>query len=174
MTFHTAVTVFVAAWMVNLVQADFTILQYQLMLQLGRLVCCKINVWTQIVIVKNPHQVLNIKRKDRQIQLNLLKKNRWQADVAVISPKGGNSFAQTYWIYLQLIYKIVERKTFVSETLQNTVDSRYLEFQGTHWNTSRYPYLDISELREWGKQWIEQPHLTNECHLTPKVRNIYI
>ena len=33
-----------------------------------------------------------------------------------------------------------------------TVDSRYLEFQGTHWNTSRYPYLDISEVREWGKQ----------------------
>ena len=30
-----------------------------------------------------------------------------------------------------------------------TVDSR---FQGTHWNTSRYPYLDISELKEWGKQ----------------------
>ena len=35
---------------------------------------------------------------------------------------------------------------------QSTVDSRYLEFQGTHWNTSRYPHLDISELREWGKQ----------------------
>ena len=33
-----------------------------------------------------------------------------------------------------------------------TIDSRYLEFQGAHWNTSRYPYLDISELREWGKQ----------------------
>ena len=33
-----------------------------------------------------------------------------------------------------------------------TVDSRYLEFQGTRWNTSRYPYLDISESREWGKQ----------------------
>ena len=35
---------------------------------------------------------------------------------------------------------------------QTTVDSRYLEIQGTHWNTSRYPYFDISELREWGKQ----------------------
>ena len=33
-----------------------------------------------------------------------------------------------------------------------TVDSRYLELQGTHWNTSRYPYFDISELREWGEQ----------------------
>ena len=34
----------------------------------------------------------------------------------------------------------------------STVNSRYLEFQGTLWNTSRYPYLDISELRMWGKQ----------------------
>ena len=28
------------------------------------------------------------------------------------------------------------------------------------WNISRYPYLDISELQNWGKK-IEQPHLTN-------------
>ena len=34
----------------------------------------------------------------------------------------------------------------------NTVNSRYLEFQGTLWNTSRYPYLEISELQKWGKQ----------------------
>ena len=33
----------------------------------------------------------------------------------------------------------------------NTVDSCYLEFQGTLWNTSRYPYLDISDLQNWGK-----------------------
>ena len=30
-----------------------------------------------------------------------------------------------------------------------TVDSRYLEIQGTLWNTSRYPYLDISDLQNW-------------------------
>ena len=29
----------------------------------------------------------------------------------------------------------------------NTVDSRYLEFQGTLKNTSGYPYLDISDLQ---------------------------
>ena len=29
-----------------------------------------------------------------------------------------------------------------------TVDSRYLEFQGTLRNTSRYPYLEISELQK--------------------------
>ena len=38
------------------------------------------------------------------------------------------------------------------ERWENTVDSRYLEFQGTLWNTSRYPYLEISDLHKWGKQ----------------------
>ena len=33
----------------------------------------------------------------------------------------------------------------------NTVDSRYLEVEGTLWNTSRYPYFDISDLQNWGK-----------------------
>ena len=32
-----------------------------------------------------------------------------------------------------------------------TVDPRYLEFQGTLWNTSRYPYLDILDLQNLGK-----------------------
>ena len=27
----------------------------------------------------------------------------------------------------------------------NTVDSRYLEVQGTRWNSLKYPYLDVSE-----------------------------
>ena len=31
------------------------------------------------------------------------------------------------------------------------VDSRYLEFQETLWNTSRYLYLDISEFQNWRK-----------------------
>ena len=47
------------------------------------------------------------------------------------------------------------------KNLPSTVDSRYLEFQGTLWNTSRYPYLDISDLPNWGKKSNEQPHLTN-------------
>ena len=29
---------------------------------------------------------------------------------------------------------------------QNTVDSRYLEIEGTLKNSSRYPYFDISDL----------------------------
>ena len=33
----------------------------------------------------------------------------------------------------------------------DTVDSRYLEVEGTLWNISRYPHLDISDLQNWGK-----------------------
>ena len=33
----------------------------------------------------------------------------------------------------------------------STVDSRYLELEGTLWNTSRYPYFDISDFQNWGK-----------------------
>ena len=29
--------------------------------------------------------------------------------------------------------------------------SFYLEFQGTLWYTSRYPYLELSDLQNWGK-----------------------
>ena len=48
------------------------------------------------------------------------------------------------------------------------VNSHYLELQGALWNTSRYPYFDISNLRNWGKQLIEQPPLTEWiCNLTP-------
>ena len=32
-----------------------------------------------------------------------------------------------------------------------TVDSRYLEVEGTLWNTSRYPYFDISDFQNWDK-----------------------
>ena len=34
---------------------------------------------------------------------------------------------------------------------ESTVNSRYLEFQGTLWNTSIYPYFDISDLQNWGQ-----------------------
>ena len=39
----------------------------------------------------------------------------------------------------------------VTTLFSYTVDSRYLEFQGTPCNTSRYPYLDISDLQSSGK-----------------------
>ena len=44
------------------------------------------------------------------------------------------------------------------------------ELQWTLWKTTRYPYFDISDLRKWGKQLIEQPLLTEWiCNLTPKL-----
>ena len=53
---------------------------------------------------------------------------------------------------------------------KSTVDSRYLETQGTLWNTSRYPYFDISDLRNWEKQLIQQPPLTEwSFNLHPKL-----
>ena len=39
----------------------------------------------------------------------------------------------------------------LAQACLNTVDSRYLEFQGTLWNTSRYPYFHISDLQNWEK-----------------------
>ena len=53
-----------------------------------------------------------------------------------------------------------------------TVDSRYLEFQGTFWNTSRYPYLNISDLQNRGK--INRTTAFNKCicNLIPEVRDI--
>ena len=56
----------------------------------------------------------------------------------------------------------------------NTVDPRYLEIQGTLWNTSRYPYFDKSDLRTWEKQLMEQPPLTEWiCNLTPKLERYW-
>ena len=36
-------------------------------------------------------------------------------------------------------------------SILHTVDFRYLEVQGSLGNTSKYPYLDISDLLNWGK-----------------------
>ena len=48
----------------------------------------------------DPHQILNIKEKDKQVQLNSNKKNRWQAELATRSQKGGN--CNPNYIYLKL------------------------------------------------------------------------
>ena len=36
-------------------------------------------------------------------------------------------------------------------SFSHTVDSRYLEVQGTLWSTLKYPYPHISDLQNWGK-----------------------
>ena len=48
----------------------------------------------------------------------------------------------------------------------NTVDSRYLEFKGTLWNLSRYPYLEISA--EVRKTINRTTTLSVMCSLFPK------
>ena len=54
---------------------------------------------TQELIQSDPPQVLNIKGKDRQKQVNSHKKKR-QAELAALSQKGGNSITQTLLTYL--------------------------------------------------------------------------
>ena len=44
----------------------------------------------------------------------------------------------------------------------NTVDSLYLEVQGTLWNTSRCPYLDISDLQNWGEKNKSKKHISQK------------
>ena len=43
--------------------------------------------------------------------------------------------------------QLSKSKTRENKTSKTSVDSRYLEIQGTLWNTSRYPYFDISVLQ---------------------------
>ena len=45
---------------------------------------------------------------------------------------------------------------------QYTVDSRYLEIEGTLKNSSRYPYFDISDFVVLRKKQFEQPNFTND------------
>ena len=55
----------------------------------------KVNNETQELIQSDPHQVLNIKGSNKQLQLNSHKKNRWQAELATVSEKGGDSVTKT-------------------------------------------------------------------------------
>ena len=65
----------------------------------------------------------------------LLSVKNFTATGKIYSPWGGGAL-----FFLYSTDALVCRKT-------NTVDSRYLEFQGDLRNTSRYPYLDISDLQ---------------------------
>ena len=43
------------------------------------------------------------------------------------------------------------QRQFFTWCSANTVNSRYLEFQGPLWNTSRYPYFDVTRFAELRK-----------------------
>ena len=77
----------------------------------------KINKWTQEMIQSEPQQVLNIKGKDRQIQLNRHKRNRRLAELATLPKKVETLLPKLKWI--SLTYISVKRKTSVSDTQQN-------------------------------------------------------
>ena len=88
-------------------------------------------------------------------QTGMLKVTQRAHDVSITSPQRRCNVMHRRWgdvIFTscacwELIIKITVRKIYI----QNIVDSRYLEFQGTIWNTSRYPYFDIPDLQNWGK-----------------------
>ena len=75
----------------------------------------KINKWTQELIQSDPHQVLKIKRKEKQMQLNTKRTDDKQSYQTFLKT-GGNFVTQTK---LNITYIIVKRKPFASETLQN-------------------------------------------------------
>ena len=59
------------------------------------------------------------------------------------------------------IYRLVLFHMFIYFFFLTTVDSRYLEVEGTRWNTSRYPYFDISDVQNWGKYQTNNQNFTN-------------
>ena len=62
-----------------------------------------------------------------------------------------------YYLYtnpIKITYEVcltcmIQQKN--NTVIPTTVDSCYLEVEGTLWNTSRYPYSDISDVQNWGK-----------------------
>ena len=72
--------------------------------------------------------------------------------VMLILPHVGNKNLFDLMMNSCSLKKRVDSSSEALVGLLYTVDSRYLEFQGTLRNTSRYPYLEISELQKWGKQ----------------------
>ena len=74
--------------------------------------------------------------------------------------KGNNFFVFLFASLLNRSLLLKEKKNSLQQQiiffknrllLWNTVDSRYLEVEGTLWNTSRYPYFDISDVQNWRK-----------------------
>ena len=52
------------------------------------------------------------------------------------------------------IAQSVNTQSLTAHDTLTTVDSRYLEIEGTLKNTSRYPYFEISDLYYWGKNYL--------------------
>ena len=68
--------------------------------------------------------------------------------------------------------KLTFRVGLLKYNIFSTVESRYLEVHWTLWNTSIYPYLDISDLQNWGKNKLNNHISQRICNLTPAIRDI--
>ena len=94
--------------------------------------------------------------------------HRWNC--AVSSPTNSESYHS--WICSRGGPRMISEGGSFWSNYNSTIDSCYLKFQGTLWNTSRYPYLDISDFQNWGK--IIQTTTFNKyvCNWTLDVRDI--
>ena len=84
--------------------------------------------------------------------------------------KGDNVRRQKFTPEVTSLVKMGKRvKRGISSCHHNyTVDSRYLEVQGTLWNISRFPYIDISDMQNLVKSK-SNSHISQ---LSPEVRDI--
>ena len=57
--------------------------------------------------------------------------------------------------------------------MTSTVDSRYLEVEGTLKNSSRYPYFDIIRFVVLREKNLNNQFYKRLCNLTPLIKNIY-
>ena len=87
----------------------------------------KVSKWTQELIQLDPHQVVDIKGKDRQIQLNSHKKNRWQAELATLSQKGGNSVTQTFNEHIFNLHDTLKKNISKWNTAEHLTKSTTME-----------------------------------------------
>ena len=60
----------------------------------------KVNKWTQELTQLDPHKVLNMKGKDRQIQLNSYKKKDDKQSRQLFQKTVASLLAKLNWIYL--------------------------------------------------------------------------
>ena len=82
--------------------------------------------------------------------------------IMVCLPSSCCQYVLWLWLFLDIFFTIERRHIHynILKFFTYTVESHFLLVQGTLWNTSKYPYLDISDWQNWGK--IKQLHFTTE------------
>ena len=86
---------------------------------------------------------------------------------------GSKLYRHVFMMYSKI--SLLRQPTYMWDGLINgykTVNSLYLKVQGTLLNTSRYPYLDISDLQNWGKNNQTTTFYKLISNLTAEVRDI--